>query len=174
MKKSLTIVVDMLNGFAKVGPLADKNIKDIIPEIKNVLEKSENILFINDSHSPNDLEMAYYPDHCLTGTYEAEIVDELKPYANWVLTKNTTNAFWDIPLKTWFDYDEFIIVGCCTDICVLGLSISAKTFLNQVEKQKAIKVKANACATFDKENHDAKEFHKKTLEILKLNGIEII
>ena len=35
--KKLIIVVDMLNGFTKFGPLSSKNINAIIPNIKSYL-----------------------------------------------------------------------------------------------------------------------------------------
>ena len=80
--KKLICVIDMLNGFTKLGPLSSDLIKNIIPNIENYLNvnKKINNLFICDSHSKNDIEMKQYPLHCLMHTEEAEIVSELLPY----------------------------------------------------------------------------------------------
>ncbi|QDF65259.1 cysteine hydrolase family protein, partial [Mycoplasma nasistruthionis] len=82
MNNKVVIVIDMLNGFAKQGALYSKNIKDIIPTIKEIVEEHDNVIFVADSHSPNDIEMKQYPLHCLTDTEEAQIVSELAGYAN--------------------------------------------------------------------------------------------
>ncbi|QNM93487.1 cysteine hydrolase [Mycoplasma sp. Pen4] len=171
--KPLVIVVDMLNGFIKHGPLASKNIGEIIPTIKNVIENHDDTIFVSDHHSENDLEMKYYPEHCLAGTDESEIVDELKQFAHKIYYKNTTNAFWDLPSSLWEQYNEFIIVGCCTDICILNLAITLKTFLNKINSDKQVIVLDDAVATFDTKEHPAKKAHLSALEIMKSSGVKI-
>ncbi|RIV16809.1 isochorismatase family protein [Mycoplasmopsis gallopavonis] len=88
--KRLIVVIDMLNGFCFQGPLSDKRIAQIIPQIKNLLLQGDDNLFLCDSHSLNDPEMTIYPPHCLSGTYEAEVVDELKNLIKRKITKQTT------------------------------------------------------------------------------------
>ncbi|WP_322908384.1 isochorismatase family cysteine hydrolase [Mycoplasmopsis felis] len=177
MSKKLTIVVDMLNGFAKEGPLSSNRIKSIIPNIIKVLDKSQQILFVCDAHSEDDIEMEQYPIHCLKNTKEAEIISELKPYSksenSKIIYKNTTNAFYEINPKIWDYYDEFELVGCCTDICVLQLSLSLKTWLNKINSNKIVSVIENAVQTFDSPNHNGDLMHKYSLEIISQAGIII-
>ncbi|MBU4692715.1 cysteine hydrolase [Mycoplasma sp. CSL7491-lung] len=177
MQKKLTIVVDMLNGFAKFGPLSSPLIKNIIPNIKSVLNKAENIIFLADAHSEDDLEMKSYPPHCLKGTPEAEIVEELIDFVEEdnknVIYKNTTNGFFEIRPDYWDRFNSFEIVGCCTDICILQLALSLKMWLNKINSDKEVVVIENSVATFDSENHNAKEFHQNALNIMKNANIVI-
>ncbi|QKT05571.1 isochorismatase family cysteine hydrolase [Mycoplasma sp. OR1901] len=177
MEKKLTIVVDMLNGFAKFGALSSPLINDIIPNIKKILDKSENIIFLADAHSTDDLEMKSYPVHCLKGTPEAEIVDELSLYVDKnkknVVYKNTTNGFYEIRPDYWDKFNSFEIVGCCTDICVLQLALSLRMWLNKINSDKEVSVIENSVATFDSEDHNAKEYHQNALNIMKNANIVI-
>ncbi|WLP85189.1 isochorismatase family cysteine hydrolase [Mycoplasma seminis] len=171
MNKRLLIVVDMLNGFAYEGALASNNIKDIIPTIQDIVQNFDNNLFVCDHHYEDDLEMQVYPQHCLANSTQAQIVPQLQPYVKEILYKNTTNAFWDIPVNLWDKYDEFYIVGCCSDICVLQLTLSLKTYLNKLHADKKIFVYKDAIATYDAPQHDAKEFNKFAIELLKNAGV---
>ncbi|MFV8473002.1 cysteine hydrolase family protein, partial [Mycoplasma sp. SH20] len=101
MDKKLLIVVDMLNGFAYKGALASSNVAKIIPTIANIVQEFDHNLFVCDHHSAEDLEMKFYPIHCLANDVESEIVAPLVPYVQEIVYKNTTNAFWDIPAKIW-------------------------------------------------------------------------
>ncbi|MHA3828660.1 cysteine hydrolase family protein [Mycoplasma sp. Z1473D] len=173
MDKKLLIVVDMLNGFAYKGALASPNIAKIIPTIQSIVQEFDNNLFVCDHHSIDDLEMKLYPIHCLANDPESEIVSELKPYVQEVVYKDTTNAFWDIPAKIWDLYDEFYIVGCCTDICVLQLGVTLKTYLNKIHSDKKVIAFENAIATYDDEEHDANEYTLVGLRALKNAGVII-
>ena len=82
--KELLVVVDMINGFIKEGNMADKTINHITPNIIKLIEetlgKEEGIAFIKDTHNTDSTEFKKFPIHCLEGTSEAELIDELKPY----------------------------------------------------------------------------------------------
>ncbi|MGZ9755895.1 isochorismatase family cysteine hydrolase [Mycoplasma sp. AC1221] len=177
MSKKLTLVIDMLNGFTKFGPLSSPRINSIIPNIANVLKHSENILFVCDAHSENDLEMQQYPIHCLKGSDEAKVVDELQPYldsknAN-IVYKTTTNGFYDVDPKFWDLYDEFEFVGCCTDICVLQFVLSLKTWFNKIGSDKKISVISSAVETFDTPEHNGGIMHNNALKLMENAGIKI-
>ncbi|WP_406616017.1 isochorismatase family cysteine hydrolase [Mycoplasmopsis hyopharyngis] len=174
--KKLILVVDMLNGFAKEGNLASENVKKIIEPIEKYLlkNKNEENIFICDSHYADDIEMQVYPLHCLKNSGEDEIVEELKPYAKLIVLKNSTNSFHILNKKiTLTNYDQFEIVGCCTDICILQLAISLKTFFNENKINKNVIVYDELTSTYDGPNHNAKEYHKFALEIMKQTGIII-
>jgi len=173
--KKVICVIDMLNGFTKIGPLSSDLIKNIIPNIENYLNinKKINNLFICDSHSKNDIEMKQYPLHCLVQTEEAEIVSELLPYVKKIVFKNTTNAFHHIDINEISKYDSIEIVGCCTDICVLQFAISLKTYFNKILVDKEIIVYEDLVTTFDSDDHNANKYHSFALSLMKEAGIVI-
>ncbi|MFV8474538.1 cysteine hydrolase family protein [Mycoplasma sp. Z631] len=173
MDKKLLIVVDMLNGFAYKGALASSNIAKIIPTIANIVQEFDHNLFVCDHHSIEDLEMKLYPIHCLANDVESEIVAPLVPYVQEIIYKNTTNAFWDIPAKIWDLYDEFYLVGCCTDICILQLGITLKTYLNKIHSDKNVIVYQDALATYNSKEHNAKQYTEIGLKALKNAGVII-
>ena len=171
--KKLIIVVDMLNGFAKFGPLSSKNINAIIPNIKSYLinnEKYDNI-FLCDFHSENDIEMKEYPLHCLANTEEAKIVDELVNFVKEIIDKNSANGIFYLDLEKISKYDSIEIVGCFTDICVLQLALSLKTYFNKLMIDKDIIVLKDLVSTFDSNVHDAKTYHSFALSLMKNAGI---
>ena len=86
--KGMLIVVDMVNGFVKEGVLHDENIADIIPRqielIREAKTKGDLIVFIKDTHDDESVEFMRFGNtkHCVRGSSESELVDELKVYEN--------------------------------------------------------------------------------------------
>ena len=88
------IVIDMQTGFTK-GSLANPAAVEIIPRIKKEIEKARKegatIVYTRDTHQENYLETGegkHLPiKHCIEGTDDWQIVDELKPGDDDVLTK---------------------------------------------------------------------------------------
>ena len=97
--RALLLNVDMVNGFVKEGTMADPYIQHIIePQIilieKYIKERDTLVAFIKEAHQKGCKEFKRYPEHCIVGTMEAELVDELKHYEkeSLVYTKNSTSA----------------------------------------------------------------------------------
>ena len=96
--QELLIVVDMINGFIKEGNMADSTINHITPKIIKLIEmfieKGEGVAFIRDAHKMDATEFKKFLIHCLEGTSESELIDELKPYEEYGLTykKNSTST----------------------------------------------------------------------------------
>ncbi|AZG68413.1 isochorismatase family cysteine hydrolase [Mycoplasma struthionis] len=178
MKKNAIFVVDMVNGFCTSGSLASQYIAKLIPAQKDFLEKkvAENkskIIFLCDAHSENDIEMLSYPIHCLKGSFESDIVKELKPFADQIIYKNTTNSFFAIDKKLYEEFNSYEIIGCCSDICILQFALSLKMYLNSKQINKNVIVYENLVSTFDSENHNKDEFHNMAIKLLKNAGILI-
>ena len=149
----LLIIVDMIKGFVTEGAMHDKGIANIIPKIKNYIENFNNsgdkVLFIKDAHEDDAVEFNAFPKHCLKGTSESELVDELMVYENGsnYIEKNSTSAMFAPGFVEYInsleDLTEVVIGGCCTDICVLNLAISffssqniyRKVFLKSATRQ---------------------------------------
>ena len=163
-KKGL-IVVDMVNGFVREGMLADQKIADIIPRQIELIKKADKddnlIVFIKDTHYPNSVEFERFGNqqHCLEGTYENELVDELKEYENLEnavsIIKNST-CFMEAPdfrrlIQYYKQLNNFDIVGCCTDICVVNGAIALANYLDQHNRKHIINVYEDAIATYAEE-----------------------
>ncbi len=172
----ILFVVDMVKGFCNFGNLASKKIASIISNIANHCKKNKNVdnIFLCDAHSENDIEMNVYPIHCLKDSNESEIVDELKSFCQKRVDKNTTNSFFAIDKKCLQKYDEFEIVGCCSDICILQFALSLKTYLNSINQNKDVVVYKDMIATFDLPNHDSTQYHDFAIKLMQQAGIKII
>ena len=106
MYKKCLIVVDMVNGFVREGVLHDDSIANIIPTqiklIKETLAYGGLVIFIKDTHNKDSKEFKRFGNthHCIKGTKEADLVDELIPYEGLVNTisieKNST-SFMEAP-----------------------------------------------------------------------------
>ncbi|MBK9271927.1 MAG: cysteine hydrolase [Saprospiraceae bacterium] len=125
------IIIDMLKGFCRKGfplslPDSTADIENYIAsKISETHQQGGKVIFVCDSHSLTDPEIGNpYPPHCMTGTVEAEIIDELKLLADKsiVLTKHTLSIFLNTGLEKYlreFKPTEVELTGVCTDICDL-------------------------------------------------------
>ncbi len=155
------IIVDMINGFVKEGVLHDKNIAKIIPRqielIREYHNECELVIFIQDTHTKDSLEHKRFSDyHCLMGSGEEEVIDELKPFTTFddtiFIPKNST-SFMESPIfrnviEEASNIKEFDIVGCCTDICVCNGSLGLANYLDEHNRDSAVRVHKDAIATF--------------------------
>lgn len=181
--KSLLIIVDMVNGFVREGMMADKYIEHIIPEqirlIKD-LQKDEGLAFIKDTHKPGCKEFDRYPVHCVEGTRESELVDELKPYEKDALVykKNSTSTIYapnfieDINMMK--NLKQIIIAGCCTDICDLNLAVPLQNYFDEMDRRVNIIVLTNAVETYDAPNHNRDEYNAMAFKIMNQAGIQLV
>lgn len=183
--KKLLIVVDMVNGFVREGAMASQNIEHIIPEIERIVkefteEDDKQVVFVRDTHEEDAREFKRYPVHCLKGTSESENIDELKKYENLALIheKNSTSAIFPNGLLENIDnmkkLEEVVIVGCCTDICVINLAIPLQNYFDQVNRDIQITVPKNAVETYDAPNHNAEEWNNMAFKFMDQAGIKLV
>ena len=182
--KKLLINVDMVNGFVKFGAMSDEYIKHVIPEqiklINEIKEKEEAIAIIKDTHKENCIEFKRYPVHCVEGTEEAELVDELKEFEKEALVyeKNSTSTIYaphflnDIDEMK--DLKEVVIVGCCTDICILNLAIPLKNYFDQKDRDIKITIPKNAVETYNAPNHNREEYNETAFKLMAQAGIDLV
>jgi nicotinamidase-related amidase len=176
------IIVDMINGFVREGALASNRAEMAIPAIeklsklcdKNQIAK----LAFADSHTNASPEFGAYPEHCLAGTSESEVVDELKEIGGYTLIpKNSTNGFHEEEFQKWLKdnqkIDTFIVTGVCTNICVEQFSLTIKTFFNKQNKKSRVIVPINAVETYDLGIHDGDLMNVMALYNMIVNGIEV-
>ena len=153
---NIVIVVDMQNDFI-TGSLKNAYANDIIPKIKERIEQAKSegdyVFFTQDTHYHNYLhtqEGKFLPiEHCIKNTWGWEIVDELKPYAEYIYEKSTFGCL-DLAINLMpFEFDNIELVGTCTDICIMANAILLKTFF----PEKNIIVNESCCAGTSKTNH---------------------
>jgi nicotinamidase-related amidase len=182
--KKVLIVVDMVNGFVKKGALADSYIEHIIPEniklVEMILNDNQELMFIKDNHVNGCREFDRYPAHCVIGTDEADLIDELKVYENVakVYEKNSTSTLFapefvnDInKLK---NLKEVIVTGCCTDICIMNLVIPLQNYFDQINNKAEIIVPINAIETYDAPWHNRDEYNEMAYKLMNQAGIKLV
>lgn len=172
--KAGLVLVDIINGFCTVGAgnLAprepNRQMSEMIAESARLArvfcDKNLPVLAFLDSHHPDKLEHPY-PPHCINGTHESNLVPALRwvekepnvtirrkdCYDGYIgcIQEDGSNVFVD-----WVNNNKIqllLVVGVCTDICVLDFvcsTLSAKNrgFLNPLED---VVVYSQGCATFD-------------------------
>ncbi len=183
IKQTALIIVDVINGFIFEGSLSCKAIERIIPPIKKTLayfkENEMKVIAFSDSHTEKSTEFLTFPEHCLCGTFESEIVEDLKSIGGYsLLFKNSTNGFHEDAFKKLlkdFPYiDNFVIVGDCTDICVLQFALSLKTYFNKENRESNIIVPVDSVDTFNLEDHPSEFYNLIALDLMDKAGIQIV
>jgi len=153
----VTIVVDVLNGFCKTGNLASPRCLAAIPRIRAAIDDrhraGDQLIFLADTHEPDDQEFEVFPVHCVRGTAESEVVDELRPFldAGRLIRKRRYSGFFETELDAILkalNPDRVTVVGVCTDICVLH------TVADLRNRDYRVFVPADAVETFDAPNHE--------------------
>lgn len=160
-KKAL-IVVDMVNGFVREGVLHDDKISGVIPRqielINEYNRENELIIFIKDTHDINSTEFKRFggTTHCLKGTSEAELVDELKIFEyseNTISVEKNSTSYMEAPLfrkviGEAINIEEVDIVGCCTDICDFNGTMALANYFDQYNRDVTIRIHEDAVATY--------------------------
>lgn len=180
--RTAIIVMDMVNGFAKEGPLFDERVKRLIPRIRRLLsaaaDRKIEMLAFRDCHSKDSKEMKFYPAHCLADEKESQLVDELKGFHySHVICKNSTNGFHTTEFQNWLKESNtgtFIVVGDCTDLCVEHFVITLQTYLNQYNFEGRIVVPMDLVDTYDLGAHQADLMNVMSFHQMMSNGIDLV
>lgn len=180
----LLINVDMVNGFVKTGAMSDKYIEHIVPEqirlMKELKEQGEGIAIVKDTHKIDAREFKRYPVHCVEGTEESELVDELKCFEEDALVykKNSTSTVYAPKfledIDKMINLKEVIIVGCCTDICVLNLAIPLQNYFDEKNRDIKITIPKNMVETYNSPAHNREEYNEMAFKLMEQAGINLI
>ncbi len=183
MNKKLLVIVDMNNGFTKEGVFQNEYMKNLIPGINELAhiyeENGRDIVLINEEHKANSLEFKNFPPHCIKGTSEAEIVDELKWLDDkyYIFPKNSTNGMVADDFKDYIldneNLEEVVIVGGVTDICVLELALTMKKYFDQYDKDIKVIVAEDLVDTYDALNHNRDKYNEAAFILMIQAGIEV-
>lgn len=192
------VSVDMIKGFTSLGPLSHPRVAALVPPIVRLVREAHvggvrNFVFVQDAHPPDSPEFGAYPMHCVEGTEEAEMVDELAalPFAErcfHVIPKRSIDAAMGTALTDWLDAHPdircVITVGDCTDICLYALAMHLKVRANVHRHPYQVVVAADCANTYDLPvqkalavgamPHDGNLLHLVFLYQMALNGISVV
>lgn len=182
VKDPVIFVVDMIRGFVKEGALHDEQIANIITPIQQLTEALQcRTIFVADAHPPTTREFQSYPSHCVIGTKESEVVEELQPYVQELFHKNSTNTFTCGDFQQFLkerlqQYQDIILVGCCSDICILQFALCFNAWLNEHnEVEKRIIIPIDGIDTYHIDHvHPAEENNEFAIRNMEANGIHIV
>ncbi len=165
---NVVLVIDMVKGFLEPGHnlyCGDAS-REIIPRVHDLLSREKaagsDIIFVSDHHDPDDLEFQIFPVHCVKGTEEPNVIDELGQFVTTenVIPKNRYSGFFRTGLEARLAAnppEKIIICGVCTDICVLHTTSDARNRDYQVE------VPEDCVASFDQDAHNWALSHLKNI-----------
>ena len=153
------IVVDMQNGFMTPGGMlyCGDGAREIIAPLRTRVEREKAagaaVFFTQDTHAPDDAEFEMFPPHCVEGSGEEEIIPELADLAAGarIVRKRRYSAFFETDLAVQLQElqpEEVVVVGDCTDICVLH------TVSGLRNRDYKVEVPADCVASFDPGQHE--------------------
>lgn len=181
-EETVLVIIDMVNGFVREGALSSPYVDKIAPGIFDIAKKCEElkipIIAYADTHSENSTEFKSFPNHCLAGTSESELIDELKQIESIIkVEKNSTNAFLaKNPLDLVnSNIKNILVTGCVTDICVRDFSKTMKKHLEDKNIDADIYLIENLVETYHIEGvHDRELEHILAIYDMKNSGIKIV
>jgi len=152
------VVVDMLRDFVQEGGklYCGEAASSVVPAVKAEVNaaRAEGIpvIYVCDSHRPDDPEFSMFPPHCVTGTPGAQMIDELAPApGERIINKRRFSGFFatdlDLTLRE-LGVESIRLVGVCTNICVLYTALDAR------QRNFRVTVPRQAVASFDPGAHE--------------------
>ena len=181
MQKTALIVVDMQNDFID-GALGSPEAKAIVPLVCEYIKnfKGGYIFATQDQHLEEDyhnsIEGKNIPAHCVPATEGFEIESSIEKALVEKLREETVVSWWaketfgSLDLEEYLiesvkrdEVDKIVIVGLCTDICV----VSNALILRAACPNTPIVVLENLCAGTSPENHQS------ALNVMNANLIDV-
>jgi nicotinamidase/pyrazinamidase len=179
MPGRVLITIDTQEGFTRKGNLASDTCTAAVPRISKIVEEELSsggpVIFTKDSHRDGDPEFEMFPPHCIVGTEEHELVEELRefePDAAAVVQKTRYSAFHGTKLDEILRElapEEVHVVGLCTDICVLHTTADLRN------RDYRVIVHRDGVETFDAPGHDNEDVNRWALShIENILGARVI
>ena len=188
--EEMLIVVDMVNGFARGdGMLVSPLVEAIIPNVVSYVEETKTnekclCVIIKDTHDKDAVEFKRFGNepHCLRGTEEAELVDELIPYEEnaIVFEKNSTSFMFAKNPNFKYGFVEMLdglkslrkvkVCGCCTDICDINGVLPMMNYFDENNRGMEVELLEDAMATYDAPWHNREEYEKAAYLLLEQQG----
>ncbi len=157
MPDKALLVIDMLRDFLDpAGALyCGDQAAEVIAPVAKLLDHHRRqgslIVFVADSHAPDDLEFALFPPHCVAGTPGAELLPNfVVAPGEHLVRKHRYSAMFATDLEEILRQSgaaEIHLAGVCTSICVMETASDLRNRDYQVV------VHAQAVADFDPQAH---------------------
>ena len=163
--KRLLVVVDMQRDFID-GAMGSDAAQAIVPRVEALVAEAEEVVYTQDTHGADYAEtregrLLPVP-HCIRGTAGWEILPSLFRAGARIFAKQT---FGSVPLAEYAKgYDEIVLCGVCTDICVVSNALLIRAFAPEAN----VRVVASACAGTSPAAHEA------ALLVLRSCQVEIV
>ena len=181
-QRTVHIAVDMINGFVKQGALASCEVLAINRPVADFAarcaqEGIENVALC-DAHPRDCTEFLTYPVHCVAGTEESRLTDELQQAADFrVFPKLSVNGWLEDDFRSHMidrGFDTFLITGDCTDMCVLQLALSLKSGMNRIDRPCRVIVIRELVATCSLPTRLPETAELAAFLVMQTNGIEVV
>lgn len=172
MNKAL-LIVDMQNDFVNPkGKLfferAQALVSPIVAFRKACKDAGLPVIYSCDSHPENSREFETWPPHCITGSWGAQIIDELAPEQDdYVIKKDSLDYFSvqeGVSLLNTLGATQLLMVGTATEYCVLHAALSAR------ERGLDVVVVEDAIAGVDINPGDV----DRSLERMRVAGVQFV
>ena len=131
--RAAILAINLQNDRIQGGALYCKRIYNILPHLKHLFLAARAvgipIIYLCDSHTPDDPELCYWQPHCLTGTWGAEIIDSVAPGpGDYVVKKHLFNGFRNTGLPqllAQLGVDTVLVTGWRTHMCIYQTAVEA-------------------------------------------------
>lgn len=182
MENTALIIVDMINGFVREGAMKNELAEEIISPIIEMMDFSKKnglpIVCFADTHEENSPEFDLFPRHCIKGSSECEVVDEIKAKGGYTLIpKASTNGVLEEEFLKWLDENpritDFIVTGVCTDICVMQFCLTIKALFNKRGIKSRVILPLNMVETYDYRAHQITLVNTMAVYFIEESGAEI-
>jgi len=181
-ESTLVVMIDMINGFCKFGPLHSPFVNNMVPAMASFIDKaiaaSIPIISYRDAHPSTACEFKNFPPHCIAGTDESLLVTELERPELIDVPKNSTNGFLaqnPLDLLSSKSIEHLFVIGCVTDICVRDFTATMNKYFEENNLDCQVYVIENLVDTFHIEGvHDRQVEHILALYQLSSAGIKLV
>lgn len=136
------VTVDVIKGFCSQGAMCSPRVAAIVPAVKRIIQAADqagvrHFLFTCDTHTPDSREFDTWPAHCVAGTPESELEDDLLRLPGSdkfvMLPKPSINSLIDTELADTLEAIQprvIIAMGDVTDLCYYQLATNLKMLAN--------------------------------------------
>ena len=152
------LVIDMLNDFIKedgalyCGKASQDIVLNILDKISQFRREGSPVIFIMDSHNPEDVEFNLFPRHCVQESSGAQLISELKiEKGDLVVAKASFDGMFNTNLEYILrqkKIEEVYLTGVCTSICIM------ETAGSLAKHNYRIFIFKDSVADFDQEAHN--------------------
>lgn len=155
--KTALLVMDMIHDFVDSdGALYVPDAGGIVPAISSLIKEAREagatVVFINDSHDAGDKEFEIWPEHAITGTKGAQVIDDIALFdSDHVIEKKRYSGFYGTTLESIleeYSISRIVITGTVTNICVMTTAFDAAA------RDYEVVVFKDAVAGLDKDDHE--------------------